>query len=174
MPVRAVGLRVAPPPDTSQVESVSVAEPVALAEKLLLGLDVLVVDDELDARELVAAVLGKCGAQVRCAASVQEGMEQIHARRPDAILSDIGLPVEDGYALIRRLREIDADLPVAALTAYAGAEDQRRALAAGFDAFVTKPVEPAELALLIASLAGRVDPRTPDPQAPLGSDASAG
>ena len=174
MPVRAVAPEKPASPESDKVEAVAVAEPVALAEKLLQGLDVLVVDDELDARDLIAAVLSKCGAEVRCASSVEEGIGQIRGRRPDVVLSDIGLPVEDGYALIRRLRELDGEIPVAALTAYAGAEDQRRALAAGFDAFVTKPAEPAELALLVASLAGRVEARPPGPETPIGRDVAAG
>lgn len=89
------------------------------------------------------------------------------------LLSDLGLPNEDGYALIRRVREIDKEIPAGALTAYASTEDHRRALAAGFHAHVSKPVEPSDLVLLVASLAGRiVQPRRPpdplEPQAAAG------
>jgi len=135
---------------------VAARAPEAPDHDLLHGLDVLVVDDEADARDLVAAVLASCGSSVRAAASVDEAIAMLRQKRPDVVLSDIGLPSEDGFALIRRLREIDRDVPVAALTAYAGPDDRRRALVAGFQAHVSKPVEPAELALLVASLAGRV------------------
>jgi len=82
----------------------------------------------------------------------------LREQRPDVLISDIGLPSEDGFSLIRRVREIAPDVPAAALTAYASPEDQRRVLSAGFNAHVTKPVEPADLALLVASLAGRIAP----------------
>jgi len=125
------------------------------APERLDGLDVLVVDDEPDARDLVAAVLIASGAKVRLAASVDEAIALVRERRPDVLLSDIGLPRQDGYALIRRLREIDGTLPAAALTAFASAEDHHRALEAGYQAHVTKPIEPADLARLVASLARR-------------------
>jgi CheY-like chemotaxis protein len=86
---------------------------------------------------------------------VNEALAQLRQRRADVLLSDIGLPREDGYALLRRVREIDPLLPAAALTAYAGPTDHDRELEAGFQAHVTKPIEPADLALLVASLAGR-------------------
>ena len=127
--------------------------------QLLSGLAVLVVDDEADARELVTAVLTSYGAVVRTAASVEEALRLLRAQAPDVLISDIGLPSEDGYALIRRVRALGADaggnVPAAALTAYASVEDHRRALAAGFQVHVTKPIEPADLAMLVASLAGR-------------------
>jgi len=91
----------------------------------------------------------------------------------DVLLSDIGLPSEDGYALIRRVREIDPAVPAAALTAYASADDQRRALAEGFHAHVPKPVEPARLALLVASLSGRIA-ATLSPPGPPGRQVAAG
>ena len=102
------------------------------------------VDDEPDARELVAAVLVRSGAQVRTASTVEDAIRQLIERRPDVLLSDIGLPNEDGYALIRRVREIDGEVPAGALTAYAGPEDRRRALEAGFHAHIAKPVDPAD------------------------------
>ena len=143
------------------------------AETLLEGLDVLVVDDERDARDLIAAVLKKCGAHVRTAASVQEAVALVHEHRPDVLLSDIGLPNEDGYALIRTLREIDPTIRSAALTAYAGADARHQALEAGFHAHVEKPVEPVDLALVVASLAGREPAPLPE-QEPLEQNASAG
>src|SRR5437762_3247465 len=126
------------------------------AETLLEGVDVLVVDDEIDARDLVAAVLGKCGASVRLASTVDEAIARIRERRPNVLLSDIGLPGDDGYELIRRVHEIDPAIPAAALTAYATPQDVRRAIEAGFQAHVAKPVEPSDLGVLVASLSGRI------------------
>jgi signal transduction histidine kinase len=125
----------------------------------LAGLRVLVVDDELDARELIATVLEQCGSSVERAGSAQEALAKLDASHPDIVLSDIGMPDEDGYALIRKIRERRPDqggtIPAASLTAYAGAEDRRRALLAGFNMHVPKPVEPAELVAVVASL-GRI------------------
>jgi hypothetical protein len=162
MPMRAV----APPPEPAGNHNAGFGnsaapraeEPRPIPSDFLEGLSVLVVDDELDARELVTAVLVKCGAGVRTASSVDDALERLREQRPDVLISDIGLPSEDGFSLIRRVREIAPDVPAAALTAYASPEDQRRVLSAGFNAHVTKPVEPADLALLVASLAGRVAP----------------
>ena len=173
MPVRAV----APAPESAPSDAVEAAptalEPEPIAEKLLVGVDVLVVDDEPDARDLLTAVLARCGAQVRTASTVDDAIARLRERRPDVLLSDIGLPSEDGYALIRRVREIDPAVPAAALTAYASADDQRRALAEGFHAHVPKPVEPARLALLVASLSGRIA-ATLFPPGPPGRQAAAG
>ena len=154
MPLRAV----APAPQPR--DSNGRAEPQALAPEppapgLLEGIEVLVVDDEPDARDLVTAVLSRSGARVRTASSVDEAIERLREHRPDALLSDIGLPSADGYALIRRVREIEPALPAAALTAFAGPDDHQRALDAGYQAHVTKPIEPAELALLVATLVRR-------------------
>jgi PAS domain S-box-containing protein len=125
----------------------------------LSGLRVLVVDDEVDARELIATVLEQCGSRVERAGSAREALEKLEAWRPDILLSDIGMPDEDGYALIRQVRSLPPDrsgtIPAASLTAYAGAEDRRRALLAGFNMHVPKPVEPAELVAVVASL-GRI------------------
>jgi PAS domain S-box-containing protein len=162
MPMRAV----APPPEPAGNHNGGIGdsaapraeEPRPIASNFLEGLTVLVVDDELDARELVTAVLVKCGARVRTAGSVDDAVGRLREQRPDVLISDIGLPSEDGFSLIRRVREIAPDVPAAALTAYASPEDQRRVLSAGFNAHVTKPVEPADLALLVASLAGRIAP----------------
>jgi len=107
------------------------------------------------------AVLIRCGAAVRVASSVDEAIERLQERRPDVLVSDIGLPREDGYALIRRVRELDATLPAAALTAFARPEDHRRALEAGFHAHVSKPIEPADLAMLVATLAHRSEDSPP-------------
>ncbi len=122
----------------------------------LAGLHVLVVDNEADARALVAAILERCGARVTTAESVAEAIEQVRAQRPDVLVSDIAMPGEDGYELIRKLRMLDGpQLPAAALTAFATSGDRARALLAGYQAHLPKPVEPSELAAVIATLAGR-------------------
>ncbi len=125
----------------------------------LHGVKVLVVDDEPDARTLVKRLLEDCDAAVRTAGSAAEAMELIRVEKPDVIVSDIGMPGEDGYALIRRVRALPAEqggaTPALALTAYARAEDRMRAIMSGFQMHVPKPVEPAELLAMVASLAGR-------------------
>ncbi|MBW4679948.1 MAG: PAS domain S-box protein [Microcoleus vaginatus WJT46-NPBG5] len=123
------------------------------------GLRVLVVDDEPDARDFLSTALQECGALVKTAGSVREAIAQIKQFNPNVLVSDIGMPQEDGYALIRQVRALDAErgefLPAAALTAYARESDRRRALLAGFQLHVPKPVSPAELAAVVANLAGR-------------------
>jgi PAS domain S-box-containing protein len=123
------------------------------------GLRVLVVDDEPDTRLMLKVMLEQCGAEVTTAASARKALEVIERVRPDVLVSDIGMPEEDGYALMRKVRALPAGrggrLPAAALTAYAGAEDRKRALRAGFQVHIPKPVDPAELVAAVASLAGR-------------------
>jgi PAS domain S-box-containing protein len=123
------------------------------------GLRVLVVDDEEDARELLAAGLGQCGAEVVTASSAHEALEALAGGRFDVLVSDIGMPGEDGYELIRQVRELDADgggtTPAVAVTAYARTEDRLRAMRAGFEMHVSKPVELTELIVVVASLARR-------------------
>jgi len=118
-----------------------------------------VVEDDTDARELIRAILERCGAQVTVTASAGDGFAAATADRPDVIVSDIEMPDEDGYAFIRRIRALEANaggnVPAAALTAYAGAADRMKVLGAGFNIHVAKPVQPAELAMVVASLAGR-------------------
>jgi PAS domain S-box-containing protein len=125
----------------------------------LAGVRVLVVDDERDARELVHAVLTRCGAEVTTAASAAEAIASLQRASHDVLLSDISMPEEDGYQLIRRVRaladEPRARIPAAALTAYARLEDRDAALAAGYHMHVAKPVEPAVLARVVQTLSGR-------------------
>jgi len=122
----------------------------------LRGLHVLTVDDEPDGREIVAAVLASCGSIVAAAATVPEAMRAFERQRPDVILSDIGMPDADGYELIRRVRALPRNeggaTPAACLTGYASADDRRRALLAGFTMHVAKPIDPAELVAVVASL----------------------
>jgi PAS domain S-box-containing protein len=123
------------------------------------GVRVIVVDDEADTRDLLSFSLRNYGAEVRALGSASEALAAIQQDKPDVLVSDIGLPGDDGYALIRQVRALDEDrggrVPAAALTAYAKDEDRTRAIAAGFQAHVTKPVELTELASVVASLAGR-------------------
>jgi PAS domain S-box-containing protein len=132
-------------------------------DRRLGGVRVLVVDDEEDARELVATLLRRMGAEVGVAASAAEAMTLIERERPDVLLSDVEMPHEDGYSLIRRVRRLPAerggDVPAAAVTAYARPEDRQRALDAGFQSHVAKPIEPALLADLVLDLVSNA-PRT--------------
>ena len=124
------------------------------------GVKVLVVDDEPDARGLVQRLLEDCKAIVQTAGSAAEAFKKLQAERPDVIVSDIGMPGEDGYSLIRRIRALGVEhgssTPAIALTAYARAEDRVKAVVAGFQMHATKPVEAAELIAMVASLAGRM------------------
>ena len=125
----------------------------------LSGLRVLVVDDELDASNLVAAVLGECGATVFSAPSADEALTLVERERPDVLVSDIGMPGVDGFELLRRVRALGeargGKLPAVALTAFARSEDRIRALRAGFLVHLTKPIEAVDLVATIASIAGR-------------------
>jgi len=130
------------------------------------GLHVLVVEDHPDSRELMSTVLEQAGASVTAVTSVKEAFQVLKTRPPDALVSDIGLPDEDGYALIRRLRRREAKyggfLPAVALTGYVRDEDRARVLAAGYQAHVPKPVEAAVLTAAVAALTrspGTVSPR---------------
>jgi PAS domain S-box-containing protein len=120
---------------------------------------VLVVDDEQDARELICQVLGQCGAVIISAASAAEGLALIQRHKPDVIVSDIGMPEKDGYQFIRELRRLPANAggqtPAVALTAFARSEDRARAIMAGYQMHIAKPIEPHELLVTIASLAKR-------------------
>jgi len=124
----------------------------------LHGVAVLVVDDESDAREILTMVLTEQGAQVVAVGSVMEALDAIERSKPDVLVSDIGMPHEDGYTLIRLVKAMEervGKIPAAALTAYAGVQDRTRALLAGYSSHLPKPIEPAELAAVVANLAGR-------------------
>jgi two-component system, chemotaxis family, CheB/CheR fusion protein len=126
---------------------------------LLRDLRVLLVDDEPDARNLLGLILTSYEAEVRDCASAAEALQILDEWQPDVMVSDIGMPVEDGYELMRKVRAREPErgglVPALALTAYARAEDAQRALEAGYHAHIPKPVEPGELATAVASLAGR-------------------
>lgn len=125
----------------------------------LVGVRVLVVDDEPDARELVGYLFESCGIEVRLAANVPDALSVLQSFTPHVVVSDIGMPGHDGYFLIRAIRTLRSEekrnIPAIALTAFARGEDRRTALVEGFNLHLAKPVEPAELVQAVADLAGR-------------------
>jgi len=124
----------------------------------LSGANVLVVDDDRDARELIKRILGDCGAAVRIAASAREAFALFRDRAPDLLISDLGMPEVDGFELLDWVRHLGRDegsqVPAIALTAFARSEDRLSALEAGFSAHISKPVEPSELIATVASVVG--------------------
>jgi CheY-like chemotaxis protein len=117
---------------------------------------VFVVDDEPNSNEVVSTLLGSCGAEVRVAVSAAQARELLGRWTADVLVSDVGMPGEDGYEFIAKLRAQDgtvAQIPAVALTAYASREDRIRLLSAGFQAHVPKPVDPPELVTVVANLA---------------------
>lgn len=142
LPIRAV----APPPPVQRRE-LPLSTDMKLASAVLDGLKILVLDDEPDARELLAAVLTEYGAHVEVARSVAEALAAVPRVVPHVLVSDIGLPDEDGYSFVRKLRQLPegASVPALALTAYTRPEDRSLALSYGFDAHVGKPINPEQL-----------------------------
>jgi signal transduction histidine kinase/DNA-binding response OmpR family regulator len=132
--------------------------PLDVAAVTLVGIKVLLVDDEPDALELLTEVLEHYGAKVTPVASANQALEALERERPDVMLSDIGLPGEDGYSLIGRVRALPAArgglTPAAAITAYARSDDARRALEAGYQRHAPKPIQPLALAILVRELVG--------------------
>ena len=126
---------------------------------MLMGVRLLVVDDDPGARELISGMLEGFGAQVATAESGQAALSLLFAQRPDVLIADLGMPGMDGYTLIEQVRGLEPDFggltPAVAVTAYASPQDRLRALQAGYQNHVAKPVEAEELAIVIASLAGR-------------------
>ncbi len=144
------------------------AFPTMLASSLgvkraaLRDIHILLVEDADDSRELATLLLETKGARVRAAASAEEAFDLVRRERPDVIVADIGLPGEDGFSLIRRIRDREAReglerVPAAALTAYATAEDRKRALLAGFNIHLPKPIDGEELTAVVVMLAGRTN-----------------
>jgi signal transduction histidine kinase/CheY-like chemotaxis protein len=128
----------------------------------LEGVKILVVDDDHDTLQVISVILEERKADVQLAPSVDEALELLQWYQPDVVVSDLGMPAQDGYALIEKLRAIDARenkrTPAIALTSYVRVADRMRALAAGFNLFVPKPVEPAELITAVAHLAEIASP----------------
>jgi PAS domain S-box-containing protein len=147
------GAGLPPPP------AVNVRRTVECPDKLD-GLRVLVVDDEADTLELIKVLLAQCGAEVSTASSSAEALGLFAQSAPDVLISDIGMPGEDGYELIRKVRELPPErggrTPAVALTAYARAADRLRVLRSGYQMHVAKPVELAELVAVVANVVGRV------------------
>jgi CheY-like chemotaxis protein len=143
---RAAESTVSPPPRWQRLDAVRI----------------LVVDDHDDGRMLTTLVLSQAGATVEAVASAREALRRLAAQRPDVLVSDIGLPDEDEYSLIDRIRRREAGredyLPAVALTGYARVEDRDRVLAAGFQAHVPKPVDAAELIATIVDVIARAAP----------------
>jgi PAS domain S-box-containing protein len=130
----------------------------------LQGLQILLVDDERDVREMLPGVLEQFGGRVRTAASAREALDDLLREKADVLIADIGMPDLDGYELIRRIRRLESgirDIPAIALTAYAGDVDRRKALDAGYQIHLAKPVEPYQLAAAVAQVARPRAPSTP-------------
>jgi CheY-like chemotaxis protein len=127
----------------------------------LEGFRLLVVEDEPDARDLLTTILQQCKAEVKGVASAADAMQELKEWNPDVLVSDIQMPGEDGYAFIKKVRLLEteraANVPAIALTAHARVEDRLRALSSGYDAHIAKPIEPAELITVIASLVRRTE-----------------
>jgi CheY-like chemotaxis protein len=126
----------------------------------LNGLRVLLVDDEAEARQIISTVIERTGAEVKACDSVSAALQMLEQWRPDILMSDIGMPGEDGYSLIDKVRSLPrekgGETPAAAFTAYAREEDRKRALDAGYQMHIAKPVSSAQLVAMIARLAGRM------------------
>jgi CheY-like chemotaxis protein len=142
----------------TEVES---QQKISTAEtELLAGVRILVVDDEPDSREVVAAVLTEYGAKTSISASGDDALVKVESFKPDVIVADIGMPGEDGYSMMRKIRNSPVDqarlTPAIALTAFAGDGNRQRAIDAGYQKHISKPAEPEELALAVARLAGRL------------------
>ena len=137
--------------------SVVLADPPTLT-----GLRILVVDDDADAREVFTRVLEGCDARVTAVTSAKTALMALESWKPDVLVSDIAMPEESGYVLMRKIRQLPPErggaIPALAVTAYAGADDVKLALWAGFQAHVAKPIEPLELALAVGTLARSVRP----------------
>jgi CheY-like chemotaxis protein len=145
--------------DVEKSQPISGRKDFGDSQPWLHGLRVLVVDDELDSRELFTVVLMGRGAEVVSVESGDDALKELERQRFDVLISDIGMPAMDGIALICKVRQLPAmrggRIPAVALTAYAGVEDRTRVLAAGYQWHIPKPVEPAELTTIVANLSGR-------------------
>lgn len=119
----------------------------------LTGVTVLIIDDQADSRDLLSRILGECNAEVRLAASSDEGLEALRNERPHVVLCDIGMPGKDGYEFIREMRNQGIDVPALAVTAFVRPEDRLRATRAGYQGHISKPLQPAELLASVAVLA---------------------
>ena len=148
-----------PLPGESKAHGISAGDLASGTVPALDGVRVLVVDDDADTRELIRMILGRYGAEVTVVATAGAALEALEQAPPDVLVSDIAMPEDDGYDLIRKVRALDAGrggrTPALALTALARIEDQARAIAAGYQQHAAKPIDPADLAAAVATLAGR-------------------
>jgi CheY-like chemotaxis protein len=144
--------------------------PDRLPTDALIGVHVLVVDDDADARELFRTVLQYCGALVTTVGMATEALEALALVLPDVVVADIAMPDRDGYWLIAQIRalppERGGDVPVLAVTGHGALHGADRTFAAGFQAYVRKPMEPWELCRQVAALVRRGDPNRPAPHLP--------
>ncbi len=151
--------------DLEGVPSPALTSPEFDCPPQLEGLRVLVVDDEANTRELLQVIIESCGAQVRTADSAAAALAAMTEEAFDVLISDIGMPEEDGYALIAQVRALGKEgggrIPAAALTAYASEEHRSRALRSGFQIHVPKPVSPGELVAVVAHLADHTETIVP-------------
>ena len=145
--------------DLNATENRAIHEQVRSRQTLLLGRKILCIDDQADARVIVRSALSACGAQIKMAASAHEAMQLVQSWLPDIIVSDVGMPDMDGYELMRRIRQLAPEngslIPSIALTGYSRAEERERALAAGFQTFLSKPIDTQLLVQTIADLLKR-------------------
>jgi two-component system CheB/CheR fusion protein len=162
LPLRTSPQEFTPPsPEEPAAEPESATEAMDCRIPSLDGLQILVVDDEADTRELLKFMLQKYGAEVLTVESARAAIAALteNPGRYDVLISDIGMPDENGYFLIRQVRALAAEaggkIPAAALTAYASDQEQERAIEAGFQTHIAKPIKPVQLGLIIANLAGR-------------------
>lgn len=157
LPIAAITVESEQLNEKGEVEASSLVKEPSIDLK---GLFILTVDDEIDTCNLLEQVLTHYGAKVKTALSAAEAMREFMQKQPDILISDIGMPEEDGYSLIQKIRALPDNnikkMPAIALTAFARPQDRMKALAAGFQTHVSKPVEPDELATVIASLTGRL------------------
>jgi len=151
LPLRAAKTLSVPPPLADAYDEAEGHE----VPPELTGIYALLVEDDPDGCTLMQMMLRRFGAEVTAVSTAAEALESVRARRPDVLVSDIGLPDSDGYALLKRVRESNRDLPAVAVTAYASRQDVAKALAAGFQAHVAKPVEPAQLSAAVVHASRR-------------------
>ncbi|HUR20413.1 MAG TPA: PAS domain S-box protein [Vicinamibacterales bacterium] len=161
MPAMAANAHSAESPNEPPLRANELAA-AAADQPSLHGLAVLVIDDERDTLDLVRRVLEECGARVFVAESAKAGLDLLVREKPDILISDIGMPDEDGYTLIRQVRALKprqgGKIPAAAVSAFARPEDRTKALRAGYQMHLAKPVDPTELTAVVASLATRKPP----------------
>jgi signal transduction histidine kinase len=157
LPLAAMAIE--PEPGAARVSPAAGPVPLALVGPSLRGVRVLMVDDDRASLDLIARIITDASGEARTATSAAEGLLALQSWRPDVLVSDIEMPGEDGYTFIRKVRELDpahgGKTPAIALTAYGRTEDRVRTLSAGYSMHVPKPVDPVELATIIASLARR-------------------